>query len=269
MINPADPRPPRDQLTAALRSKIDEGYLAPGDLLPAQSQLATDYGMSPTTVKNAIKILRDEGLVTSRPGAGSYVREQGPHIRISYLHEQDEKRRAAEPADARGREGAAERNLGVSVHDMQFSAQYERIPADTELAERLAVPAETEILQRTYVTRDPASRLLQQWSRSWIPVSYIEHVPELLDQDEEPYPGGTHSQLRAAGLEARRVISRVTSRLATPSEQHEWGLVDGSRMLESRNTTYSDDADCPLLAATAVYPADRVELEYCTELPRW
>ncbi len=264
-----DPRSPRAKLVDEFRHQISTGLLAAGDALPSQSEIAAQRGISMSTVQNAVKVLKEEGLIASRPGAGLYVREQGARIRVSYLHEQDEKRRAEEPADARAREGAAERNLGRSVYDMEFQATYNRIQADTEMAERLAVLEETVILQRTYVTRDPVSRLLQQWSRSWIPVSYIEHVPALLDQQEEPYPGGTHAQLRAAGLEARRVLSRVHSRGATAQEQREWGLVAGSRMLESRNTTYSDDADRPLLAATAVYPADRTELEFCTELPRW
>lgn len=269
MANDGDPRPARYQLVDALRGQINNGELATGDTLPAQTEIAEQHGMSITTVKAALKLLKEEGLISSRPGVGVYVRGEKPRIRVSYLHERDEKMRAVEPASARAQEGAAERGLGLSVYDLAFHADYERIPADPELAERLAVPEETEILQRTYVSRDPDSRLVQQWSRSWIPVSYIEHVPELLDEDAEPYPGGTHAQLRAAGLEARRVISRVTSRGASADELHGWGLMSGSRMLESRNTTYSDDMDKPLLAATAVYPSDRVELEYCTELPSW
>lgn len=269
MANDGDPRPARYQLVDALRGRISSGELAAGDTLPTQPEIAAQHGMSATTVKAALKLLKEEGLVSSRPGVGVYVRGESPRIRISYLHERDEKLRAVEPAAARAQEGAAERNIGRSVYDLEFSAEYERIHADAELAERLAVSEDTEILQRTYVSRDPDSRLVQQWSRSWIPVSYIEHVPALLDQGEEPYPGGTHAQLRAAGLEARRVVSRVTSRGASADELHGWGLMSGSRMLESRNTTYSDDADRPLLAATAVYPADRVELEYCTELPGW
>ncbi|WP_263250605.1 GntR family transcriptional regulator [Saccharopolyspora rosea] len=73
-VDPDDPRPPYQQVADDLRAAIQTGTLAPGDRLPKQSELANDYGVSIGTVKSALGVLRDEALITSRQGEGSWVR---------------------------------------------------------------------------------------------------------------------------------------------------------------------------------------------------
>lgn len=63
------------QLAGILRRQIDRGDIAPGKLLPSISMLMQTYGVSDGTVKRAIGALRDEGLVETVPGRGSYVAE--------------------------------------------------------------------------------------------------------------------------------------------------------------------------------------------------
>jgi DNA-binding GntR family transcriptional regulator len=63
------------QLTRILRAQIERGAIPPGKLLPSISTLMQIYGVSDGTVKRALKTLRDEGLVSSVPGRGTYVRE--------------------------------------------------------------------------------------------------------------------------------------------------------------------------------------------------
>ncbi len=57
-----------------IRSGIESGNLAPGEQLPSLQALAGEYGVSVGTVKSALGVLRDLGLVVSRQGKGSYVR---------------------------------------------------------------------------------------------------------------------------------------------------------------------------------------------------
>lgn len=59
---------------------IRSGELAPGEQLPTTAVLADRYGVSPATVAKALRVLRDEGLVVTRHGWGSFVSErpQGP-----------------------------------------------------------------------------------------------------------------------------------------------------------------------------------------------
>lgn len=63
------------QLAGILRRQIERGAIQPGKLLPSISTLMQLYGVSDGTVKRALRTLRDEGLVSTIPGRGSYVRE--------------------------------------------------------------------------------------------------------------------------------------------------------------------------------------------------
>jgi DNA-binding transcriptional regulator YhcF (GntR family) len=75
-LDPDDPRPPYQQVANALRAAILTRTLQPGDKLPSGPELAKRYGVARMTVQQAIRILRDEGLIVSRQGSGVYVRER-------------------------------------------------------------------------------------------------------------------------------------------------------------------------------------------------
>src|SRR5262249_48218430 len=85
-INPADPRPPYQQLADELRAAIASGELGPGDPLPSVRDLAARYRVSNTTASRAIESLKAEGLVDTRPGRGNIVRSKRPVLYVgSYL----------------------------------------------------------------------------------------------------------------------------------------------------------------------------------------
>lgn len=73
-LDPDDPRPPYLQVAGELRAAIKTRKLEPGDKLPSQNELAERYGVARMTVVQALKVLRDEGLVVTRQGSGVYVR---------------------------------------------------------------------------------------------------------------------------------------------------------------------------------------------------
>jgi DNA-binding transcriptional regulator YhcF (GntR family) len=75
-LDPDDPRPPYQQVANALRAAILTRKLAPGDKLPSGNELAQRYGVARMTVQQAIRVLRDEGLIVSRQGSGVFVRER-------------------------------------------------------------------------------------------------------------------------------------------------------------------------------------------------
>lgn len=90
-IDPDDPRPPSQQIANMLRAAILTRKLAPGEKLPSGPQLVERYKVAKATVEQAIRILRDEGLVVSRKGSGVYVRERTerpvglrPHIERAF-----------------------------------------------------------------------------------------------------------------------------------------------------------------------------------------
>jgi DNA-binding GntR family transcriptional regulator len=65
------------QLAGLLRDRITSGALAPGDWLPSEKRMEQEHGVSRGTVRAALKILAEEGLVTSRSGRGTFVRRTG------------------------------------------------------------------------------------------------------------------------------------------------------------------------------------------------
>jgi DNA-binding transcriptional regulator YhcF (GntR family) len=90
-LDPDDPRPPYQQVANALRATILTHKLAPGEKLPSGNELSTRYGVARMTVQQAVRILRDEGLVVSRQGSGVFVRERStravelrPHVELAF-----------------------------------------------------------------------------------------------------------------------------------------------------------------------------------------
>jgi len=66
-------RPLYEQLIGIIRQGISEGRLAPGDLLPSESEFCDRYGISRSTVRQALSALEEEGLVIKKRGKGSFV----------------------------------------------------------------------------------------------------------------------------------------------------------------------------------------------------
>jgi DNA-binding GntR family transcriptional regulator len=58
----------------AIADQIGAGAYRAGDQLPTEPQLRERYGVSPMTVRRAINILLDRGLVTTTQGKGTFVR---------------------------------------------------------------------------------------------------------------------------------------------------------------------------------------------------
>jgi GntR family transcriptional regulator len=56
-------------------AKIASGELESGDRLLSEKDLANHYGVSNGTMRHALKILRDRGLIVSRHGRGTFVAE--------------------------------------------------------------------------------------------------------------------------------------------------------------------------------------------------
>jgi GntR family transcriptional regulator len=62
------------QLAAIVAEQIETGELAPGRPVPSESQLMGRYGVSRDTVRKAMDVLREQGLIETVQGKGSYVR---------------------------------------------------------------------------------------------------------------------------------------------------------------------------------------------------
>ncbi|TDB73612.1 GntR family transcriptional regulator [Micromonospora sp. KC723] len=104
-----------------LRQRIKGGVIPPGGLLPTESVLTAEFRASRGTIRQAIAVLRDEHLVVTEHGRGTYV---NPH-----QHE-------SRPGDGR-----------------ETETRQRQVPADPEIAALFAVEAGTTLVEQQDVTR--------------------------------------------------------------------------------------------------------------------
>jgi GntR family transcriptional repressor for pyruvate dehydrogenase complex len=64
-----------EQIVDQIETRVLNGDLRPGDQLPAERELAEQFGVSRTAVREAIKTLREKGLVDVLAGRGTFITE--------------------------------------------------------------------------------------------------------------------------------------------------------------------------------------------------
>jgi GntR family transcriptional regulator, transcriptional repressor for pyruvate dehydrogenase complex len=62
-----------EQIVQQIEESILKGALKPGDQLPAERALAQRFGVSRTAVREAVKALREKGLVEAFTGRGTFI----------------------------------------------------------------------------------------------------------------------------------------------------------------------------------------------------
>jgi DNA-binding GntR family transcriptional regulator len=77
-INHDAARPLWQQVADDLRADITTGHLTAGTRLPAEHELATQYGVSRVTVRHAIKALAGEHRVEVVQGRGTFIATHAP-----------------------------------------------------------------------------------------------------------------------------------------------------------------------------------------------
>ncbi|MFI7408663.1 UTRA domain-containing protein [Streptomyces sp. NPDC049627] len=190
-----------------------------------------------------------------------------PILRDNHRH-QWEKDRARCPLDTRAATGATEHETGLEPRDLVFHARYREVPAPPDLADAFGVPEGTTLLERTYRTRCSAENAPFSLVTSYLVRDMVAANPELLDEANEPWPGGTQHQLHTVGIEVGRVEERVTARPPTPEEARELDLPPGTSVILLRKTSYGIDGRV-VDVSEATLPGDRTELLFTTPLERW
>jgi len=66
------------QLAAILRRRIRAGTYEPGRMIPSEKQCEQEFGTARGTCRKAVAQLRDEGLIVTVAGRGSYVADPLP-----------------------------------------------------------------------------------------------------------------------------------------------------------------------------------------------
>lgn len=76
----ADPRPLYAQACEAVKKLLQPGVYAPGDRLPSEHELSAQLGISRPTLREALRLLEEEGVIIRRHGVGTFVAAARPVI---------------------------------------------------------------------------------------------------------------------------------------------------------------------------------------------
>jgi GntR family transcriptional regulator len=221
-----------------LRDQIRTGTLKPGDKLPAETTIATTHGTSVPTVRQAMSVLRAEGLIDSRHGIGTFVRD-------SHRMQRRSRNRYGE---ARGRDGLLNRTFR---HDITFAGTQ---PVPEHIADSLNVDPGTPVVIRRRRLYGEDNRLAEIGA-SYLPTSiaagtFLEEptvVPKALFRCVEDLTGRTYTDAR----------DQVTARRATDDEADSFDLPIGSYVLHLIHTATDENGDV-LEVSESIWPADNV-----------
>jgi GntR family transcriptional repressor for pyruvate dehydrogenase complex len=85
-LEPIDRQTATEAVAEQLLTLINDGVLQPGSRLPPERELAQQFQVSRTTVREALKLLTLSGLLEARRGSGTFVREDYVSFVANQLH---------------------------------------------------------------------------------------------------------------------------------------------------------------------------------------
>ncbi len=262
-----DARPLQIRIADDLRALIETRRLAPGSQLPTLGELSRVYACSLAAARKAVELLRQQGLVNSVQGRGTFVRVTTPRTARSNHRYQEEKDLVGLSESERRRRQGDDPELGVSSAAPRLSVYYDEVHAG-DLAEVFGIDRLTVLVRRSYETTEPISGRRRSWRVSYLPRVLIETNPALLDPSREPWPGGTQHQLSTVGVEIVRVVDAVVASMPTTADAQLWNLDDGVPLLHVRRVC-SDTSGRIVEVSDIDYPADTTELLFTTTLRAW
>jgi len=221
------------QIALILRERIGAVWRA-GDELPSEGALAAEFGVNRNTLRRAIGLLVDEGVLERR---------RGIKLRVTRLPNLERPKLEADPTQLfRMRPGTEFKVLA-----------FDHVPLSTEAAALLALEPGTEACR--------IDRLLM--SGREVLAYLVVHVPvdigdklRKLDLRHHTITALLHSSL---GVRTRRIQQTIEASLADAAIASALGMAPGAAALRC-GYVITDEGDRPVQAATYYYPGDRFRL---------
>ena len=190
-------------IAADLRQQIGEGRYMPGDKLPMLTELQAQYGAGYQTVRSAISLLEQEGLVVAVRRRGTIVRERPEKRRITRSRQvfRDEIGYYFDPT--------AQPWVALEPPTLRWGV----VPVD--LAALMGLATGSEVLVRDRVMGDPESRKPKQLATSYLPAD-LARGTRLAEADTGP--GGIYDRLEEMGHRPLRWSEGVSARMPSPEE---------------------------------------------------
>jgi GntR family transcriptional regulator len=216
------------RLASTLRGLIELGELKGGDALPSERDLAQASGLSRVTVRKALEVLGDEGLVERRQGAGSFVTrqiEQPASVLIGFT-------------DDMRRRGAA--------------------AASQVIRQAVGLPDPSEMLKLGLSPADRVLRLSRVRLSDGEPLA-IEHAVIPASALASPGIGASlYEALKQAGNMPVRALQRVQAGIATAAEAELLHLSPGSPVLRIERRSFLANGR-PIEVTVSAYRGDRYD----------
>jgi len=156
------------RVVAALRGEIAAGRIAVGTRLPSEEELCNRFGVSRHTVREALRKLREDGLVSSRQGAGTTVVRKGGAPPL-YTHSV----------------GSIDELVQYAVTTRYRARRTGAIAADRELAQRLGCPVGTRWLRLEGFRYAPGEDLPFCWTEVYVSAAY-DGIADLVGKKAGP-----------------------------------------------------------------------------------
>ncbi len=236
------------QIADDLRRAIYEDTLKPGSQLPSERELIERYGVSRNTIRLALGILANEGLIQSGRGQGSFVRDRAMltyHAsRAEAADRPDDWRTDAYHTEVRqqGREPS-------TTFDMRVD------PATVDVAQRLDVEEGAAVVVRRVMRHVDG----EAWSiqDSFYPMDISQECGLLVPHD---IPRGTVRVMAEHGYMEVGYVDEITTRMPTPDEARVLNLGAGTPVLVYVRTCYTKDR--PVRVTQTTFAGDRNRLVY-------
>lgn len=200
------------RMVAYLRARIDKGTLVPGDKIPPTSALMQQFALSDNAVYRAIALLKAEGYVYSRQGAGVFVADRRKLI-----------------AGQQRIQGITQ--AGQTIHHKRS----ERVQAPEWVAEHLG---EGECVNRVRTVQ--RGDFVLQASQSWVHVDVAEVVPEV-DEPQACDPTWQAVYAERSGNAVEVASKTVDARITTPEDREALGLDGDFAVLVMRSVYVTGD----------------------------
>ncbi|MFJ5098974.1 GntR family transcriptional regulator [Streptomyces sp. NPDC088557] len=243
----------------AVRARIADGVLHPGDKLPSTKQLAAEFDASELVVYRAVAQLKESGHVVARQGLGAFVRVYDPLLWNPGEYERGERRDdpVTNTDDWKAQVRAQGREPEQSIPQVSIE------PAPREIAQWLRLEMGTPVVARRRLRSVDGKAV--QLADSWFPVEVAQSTP-LMEERDVTMKGGI---LAATGNPQHRIRDELDIRMPTSAEIERLGLLNlpGTPVCQHVRIGFGAD-DVPVRVMVTIAPGDRNRIVYEMELGR-
>jgi GntR family transcriptional regulator len=249
-----DARPLQVRVADDIRIRIERHELAPGERLPTLDQLAEQHRCSLAAVRKAIDLLKQQGLVITVQGRGTFVRDR-PHARRHGIDRY-----------SRSRWGAGTAVLIAEAQDQGRTAEQQirelaEVPAPDAVAERLGIEPGTPVWVRRRTTLIDGRP--NQLADSYYDLELVDGTPI---KQEDTGPGGGFARLEDTGIRLGRIREDISVRMPTGPETIALDLAPGTPVIDLARTTCDTDGR-PVEVMLAVIAGDMATFSYDFPIP--